>query len=101
MLTVEETCRPKNFADTRSRGFRVFLARPLTLWMFVEDGLLLTAALVFGRGLRPDRERNDLNAGSCRRLLHRARQPAVCGLANRKGQATGEPQDVPRESESC
>ena len=36
--------------------FGVFLARPLTPRMFVEDGLLLAAALVFWRGLRRERE---------------------------------------------
>ena len=35
--------------------FGVFLARPLTPWMFVEDGLLLAAALVLLRGLRRER----------------------------------------------
>ena len=36
--------------------FGVFLARPLTPWMFIEDGLLLAAALVFWRGLLRDRD---------------------------------------------
>jgi hypothetical protein len=35
--------------------FGVFLARPLTPWMFVEDGLLLAAALFLRRGLRRER----------------------------------------------
>jgi hypothetical protein len=32
--------------------FGVFLARPLTVRTFVEDGLLLAAAMVFWLGLR-------------------------------------------------